>query len=375
MGRNHTSVLTSDGIVWAWGLNTSGQIGINCTQNTSYIMKTTLNVTEMSKGDLYSLVRKIDNKDYGAGDINKKTTYSEITVEKPEIRTKDEVLNDILLIGNDIYSQNTAVILENGDVYTTGDNTYGQIGDGSKENSQYYVKMGSAYLDYEDKTIELADSGYQFDVSKLKYVQNAMNVYNKENRISLGEVKLSLYNESLATIDEKGFITAVPKASGSTKLKIEDVTNGYEVTVNVIVGRLSDTESAIYIYTLEDLEKFRDNVNSGENYEGKTVYVMADIDMSTKYAEGKASWQPIGTNTITFAGTFDGNYHTISNLYINDNTLQNVGLFSTLSQQGIIQNLIMQNVNISVVTSSTVGSINIGSVVRKHFWNYTKCRS
>lgn len=73
------------------------------------------------------------------------------------------------------------------------------------------------------------------------------------------------------------------------------------------------------ISTLAELEAFRDDVNSGNTYEGKTVKLTADIDMSEKYGEGKESWTPIGVsdypNSKYFLGTFDGGNHTISGFY------------------------------------------------------------
>ena len=36
----------------------------------------------------------------------------------------------------------------------------------------------------------------------------------------------------------------------------------------------------LYIYTVQDLCDFRDSVNSGNSYEGKTVVLMNDIDLS-----------------------------------------------------------------------------------------------
>lgn len=77
-----------------------------------------------------------------------------------------------------------------------------------------------------------------------------------------------------------------------------------------------DTAADLEISTLAELEEFRDDVNSGNTYEGKTVKLTADIDMSEKYGEGKESWTPIRT----FAGIFDGNGHKICNLYYYDGT-------------------------------------------------------
>lgn len=101
------------------------------------------------------------------------------------------------------------------------------------------------------------------------------------------------------------------------------------------------TAADVEIATLAELEAFRDSVNAGNSYEGKTVKLTADIDMSEKYSEGKESWTPIGSfdweNPMPFSGTFDGGGHTISGLYINTETDRNTGLFAIVD--GTVQNL------------------------------------
>lgn len=97
------------------------------------------------------------------------------------------------------------------------------------------------------------------------------------------------------------------------------------------------TEANPYIIPdLATLEKFRDKVLGGETYEGKYFKLTADIDMSEKYGESKASWTPIGNNTNQFKGVFDGGNHTINEIYINvGNDCQ--GLFGYSS--GTIKNV------------------------------------
>lgn len=77
------------------------------------------------------------------------------------------------------------------------------------------------------------------------------------------------------------------------------------------------------ISTLAELEAFRDSVNNGNTYAGKTVTLKKDIELSSKYGEYKNSWIPIGNSNTPapdaqpiFAGTFDGGGHSISNVYI-----------------------------------------------------------
>ena len=94
-------------------------------------------------------------------------------------------------------------------------------------------------------------------------------------------------------------------------------------------------EKAAFVYeisTAAELAAFRDSVNAGMTYDGLTVKLTADIDLSTQ-----GNWNPIGNRyalkndgtpvdtTIdadkafrkAFMGTFDGQGHTISGLFIN----------------------------------------------------------
>ena len=50
-------------------------------------------------------------------------------------------------------------------------------------------------------------------------------------------------------------------------------------------------------------------------------------------------WTPIGTSSQPFTGTFDGKGHTISGLYINDPSKNNVGLFGCVGNPGTVQNV------------------------------------
>ncbi len=67
------------------------------------------------------------------------------------------------------------------------------------------------------------------------------------------------------------------------------------------------------IASLDEIKKFRDSVNNGNNYDGKTIQQIADIDM-----QGSSSnlWIPIGTEENQFLGVYDGKGNSISNLYI-----------------------------------------------------------
>ena len=89
------------------------------------------------------------------------------------------------------------------------------------------------------------------------------------------------------------------------------------------------------INSADELVEFSNNVNSGTNYSGTTVFLDSDIDLN-----GKA-FEPIGNETYYFLGTFDGQGHIISNLVMNSNS-QCAGLFG-YSEGTTIRNVVMDS--------------------------------
>ena len=95
------------------------------------------------------------------------------------------------------------------------------------------------------------------------------------------------------------------------------------------------------IFTATQLETFRDIVN-GANGQRQNKFahakLMENIDLSEICGESAGNWTPIG-NSIgnSYEGTFNGDGHTISGLYINDSTADDQGLFGFVS--GTVQNL------------------------------------
>lgn len=85
------------------------------------------------------------------------------------------------------------------------------------------------------------------------------------------------------------------------------------------------TETEIYITRLSELEAFRDAVNVGTTYEGHTICLTTDIDMT------EVSWTPIGSSEGNpFKGHFEGWGHVIRNLSVSGNG-DYAGLFGYIS--------------------------------------------
>jgi hypothetical protein len=108
-------------------------------------------------------------------------------------------------------------------------------------------------------------------------------------------------------------------------------------------------------------------VNAGNaTYNSSSVYykLTADIDLNNK------AWTPIGLDETgkKFKAKFDGDSHTISNLYANLPNQDYVGLFGELESPGVIKNVTVKNVNISALSmiGAVVGYAYTGTVENCH---------
>lgn len=99
-----------------------------------------------------------------------------------------------------------------------------------------------------------------------------------------------------------------------------------------------------------ELRYFADEITNGENFYNKYIDISDDIYLNdvTNYSEWSKSqspqniWEPIGGN---FAGTLDGNGHSIVGVYINSNE-DKTGFFRELSLNSIptIKNIQLKNI-------------------------------
>lgn len=128
-------------------------------------------------------------------------------------------------------------------------------------------------------------------------------------------------------------------------------------------GEVIDQSKMLKISTADKLKAFRDDVNSGNTYEGWYVYLTNDITLNIN-----EEWDPIGLylndsstpdneNNKPFTGTFDGCGYKIDGIYINT-TDKAQGLFGLVNNGKILNIGIDKNCNINgngIATSSIVG--------------------
>lgn len=178
--------------------------------------------------------------------------------------------------------------------------------------------------------------------ANVTYASNyAAGTINIEIR-SIGDISNISINQNSETvpqkIDNKYNLSKEVVENGQYMILVKGKNNSYgRKTINV-----SEISEDMKIYTIADLIYFRNRVNIGATYEGRTITLMNNLDLSSICGQGIGSWIRIEN----FLGTFDGNYNTISNLY---STGKNRGLFFTTNSSTIIKNLTIYN---AIVNSS-----------------------
>ena len=120
---------------------------------------------------------------------------------------------------------------------------------------------------------------------------------------------------------------------------------GYNSVAPGVYQRV-DNDTEYEIYSEEGLDWLAQTVNNGTTLAGKTVLLAADLNMAG------IDYVPAGSSisaypSRTFAGVFDGQGHTISNLSVSSHTGQYsaAGLFGTIT--GTVKNVKLTNVNIT----------------------------
>lgn len=128
-------------------------------------------------------------------------------------------------------------------------------------------------------------------------------------------------DRTIATVNNKGTVTGI--GEGETTVIVTTQDGGYtaQCTVTVTdVNKPAVAEDGYYeIATAAQLKWFADEVNGGSN--ALNARLTDDIDLSSVCSE-ISPWTPIGdySKNASFRGTFDGQDHKITGLYLKNNT-------------------------------------------------------
>ena len=231
----------------------------------------------------------------------------------------------------------------------------------------------------------LTDGCYYKSITQEKESKDLAAGYNLYKYIPLTDGDLTIVSsdskKTLATLWDKEQVTCLASSDSGNPEKgyphrvskgktyyigIREIDGGHInniiLYVNLRDASLLGTGSAeepFEIKTAEHLAWYRDYVNADNgipsHHYNACAKLMDDIDLSPichPADESKnlneCSWMPIASNGA-WGGIFDGQGHTISNLYINNND-QCTGFFGAInsyySQRSIIKNIIFENVQV-----------------------------
>ena len=243
----------------------------------------------------------------------------------------------------------TGVVVKGGIVNVSGGTINGTgAADAYRPVSSGFVDTGDAlYVEHYDNSTNSENYG-------TPVVTVTGGTFNSTNAAAVA----SYVNSNNAIEALSAFISG---GTFNTALSEELCAYGYVLTENADGTYGVNKWDGVTINNLEQLIMFRDNVNAGDTYKGKTVVLNADVDLTG------INWIPIGTKANAFQGTFDGQRNTISNLYINDTDLSHAGLFG-YAQNAKINNVNVVNVDINAYSQvgAIAGTVYTGSVENCH---------
>ena len=139
----------------------------------------------------------------------------------------------------------------------------------------------------------------------------------------------------------------------------EDSTDAWDGTADISWYTDHETDTEYRFTTAEQLAGLAQLVNdktASVSFEGKTIYLDKDLDLSG------SQWTPIGDGSNQgrfFAGTFNGQHHKIMNLYhhsTGDELVRN-GLFGVVSDGGTLKNLLVIDADIASNDGSLLAGI------------------
>ena len=198
----------------------------------------------------------------------------------------------------------------------------------AEDNDNSYEYFNCFYFVTGDNTKPGGDT--KIAVADVKLDQNALTVNRGETAALTATVlpvnatnqKLSWQtdNSAIATVN-KGTVTGV--GEGKTTVTVTTRDGGYtaQCTVTVTdVNKPAVAEGGYYeIATAAQLKWFADEVNGGKPE--LNARLTDDIDLSS-VCSASSPWTPIGdySKNASFRGTFDGQDHKITGLYLKNNT-------------------------------------------------------
>ncbi len=140
-GSNHTVARRSDGTLWAWGSNASGQLGINSNTDAPFPTKigTATNWSGVACGANHTVAWRADGSLYAWG-LNSQGQLGDTTLANRTAPVRIGSALDWTEVS--CGAQHTIGRRAGGSLWAWGNNTYGQLGDGSNTRRTAPFRIG-----------------------------------------------------------------------------------------------------------------------------------------------------------------------------------------------------------------------------------------
>ena len=283
-------ILKEDGTIWSSGLNNYGQLGLGDTTN-----RTTFTQIKDKEGNAYKAktikagVRSLqfigeDGKVYvtgynGYGQVGDKTTTSAVYPKAMVNADGTEVTDAIAIAPGTCYADSTprnhAILRKDGSIWVIGQNSYGQFGNGTTTNANYFTQIGETEV-LLNKRNEYIKIGETLDIDVLS--ESSFKVYIPD-KLNQNDWTWTSSNEDVATVDNQGIVT------------------GKEIGYTTITGYNSKTETKakaiINVYRNKDGVITKPQIEVGPDY---SVILKED---GTVWATGRNNYGQLGNGTTT----------------------------------------------------------------------------
>ena len=244
-------------------------------------------------------------------------------------------------------------------------------GNTGKDNNEEEVK---------DEIIKVPKIDESIDTSKAIEITTNMTVkVNSNNKIALEGIEGTKYeveektnnitvNENNVIVSKQASTEDYCKIKVTGTYKEQSYTNHIKLYVEPKITTIEGKEG-YEINNGQDLKRFAEIINN-EAGSIKNAALMKDIDMSNvcNKVDGTVasdkSWEPIGNEKIEYNGIFEGNGHTINNIYINSNN-SNQGLFGVVGENGKIKNIkINGKIETTGILAGGITGVNNGTILK-----------
>ena len=250
-----TLILTLDGSVYGVGRNyyyNLANVGGAVPQPISSSEGLLSGITGIAIGNTFAYAITSDEKLFtwgynGYGQLSQGNTNSYITSPTYAKDENNNEIENVMLVNGGYY--HTELAKNDGTVWSTGYNGYGQLGDGSTSQTSLLKKISTSYIDVNERkvTVHLSDKEYQIN-AKTSFGFNLL--YESEANDNL---KFESLNPDIAEVNEiTGKVTL--KATGKTYVNISQKNGDSKtrVTINVIPDENKNAEkiSSDHTHTL-----------------------------------------------------------------------------------------------------------------------------